>query len=67
MIGGRAYLEKDTDEMFVVNAHLNDLPAKFSVCVNEGQDKLPTMFWLPKLHKRPYKPIYCKFELLYYY
>ena len=31
------------------------LPVKFSVCVNEGQDKLPTMYWLPKLHKRPYK------------
>ena len=51
----RAYLETDTDEMSVVNAHLNDLPVKFSVCVNEGQDKLPTMYWLPKLHKRPYK------------
>ena len=38
-----------------INAHLNDLPVKFSVCVNEGQDKLPTMYWLPKLHKRPYK------------
>ena len=36
-------------------AHLNDLPAKFSVCVNEGQGKLPTLYWLPKLHKRPYK------------
>ena len=32
-----------------------DLPVKFSVCVNEGQDKHPTMYWLPKLHKRPYK------------
>ena len=53
--GTRAYLETDTDEVFVVNAHLNDLPVKFSVCVNEGQDKLPTMYWLPKLHKRPYK------------
>ena len=42
-------------EVSVVNAHLNDLPVKFSVCVNEGQDKLPTMYWLPKLHKRPYK------------
>ena len=50
-----AYLETDTDEVSVVNAHLNDLPVKFSVCVNEGQDKLPTMYWLPKLHKRPYK------------
>ena len=46
--GTRAYLETDTDEVSVV-------PVKFSVCVNEGQDKLPTMYWLPKLHKRPYK------------
>ena len=53
--GTRAYLETDTDEVSVVNAHLNDLPVKYSVCVNEGQDKLPTMYWLPKLHKRPYK------------
>ena len=44
--GTRAYLETDTDEVSVVNAHLNDLPVKFSVCVNEGQDKLPTMYWL---------------------
>ena len=36
--------------MSVVNAHLNELPVKFSVCVNEGQDKLPTMYWLSKLH-----------------
>ena len=39
----------DTDEMSVVNAHLNDLPVKFSVCAFEGQDKLPTMYWLPTL------------------
>ena len=52
--GTRAYLETHT-EMSVVNALLNDLPVKFSVCVNEGQDKLPTMYWLPKLHKRPNK------------
>ena len=37
-----AYLETDTDEMSVVNAHINDLPVKFYVCVNEGQDKLDT-------------------------
>ena len=36
----------------LVNAHLNELPVKFSVCVNEGQDKLSTMYWLPKLHKK---------------
>ena len=42
------------DEISVVNAHLNELPVKISVCGTEGQDKLPTMYWLPKLHKRPY-------------
>ena len=36
--GTRAYLETDTDEVSVVNAHLNDLPVKFSVCANEGED-----------------------------
>ena len=53
--GTRAYQGTDTDEMSIVNAHLNELPVKFSVCVNEGQDKLLTMYWLHKLHKRPYK------------
>ena len=34
--------------MSVANAHLNDLPVKFSVCVNVSQDKLPTMYWFTK-------------------
>ena len=53
--GTRAYQETDSDEMSVVNAHLNELPGKFSVCVNECQDKLPTRYRLPKLHERQYK------------
>ena len=53
--GTRAYQETNSYEMYVVNAHLNELPVKFSVCVSEGQDKLPTMYWLHKLHNRPYK------------
>ena len=52
----RAYQETDSDEiMSVVNARLNKLPVKFLVCVNVDQDKLLTMYWLPKLDKRPYK------------
>ena len=42
-------------QVFTMNLTINDLPVKFSVCVNEGQDKLPTLYWLPKLHKSPYK------------
>ena len=38
----------------VVNIHSDDLPDKCAVNVKERQDKLPAMYWLPKLHKRPY-------------
>ena len=42
LYGTRAYQETGSDEMSVVNAHFNELPVKFSVCVNEGQVKHPT-------------------------
>ena len=51
----KAYEETSTDEKSVVNSHSNNLPYKFAVNVKENQDELPTMYWLPKLHKRPYK------------
>ena len=38
--GIRAYQETDSDEISVVNAHLNELPVKFSVSVNEFYDVL---------------------------
>ena len=31
------------------------MTAKFGVLVNEDSSKLPTLYWLPKRHKRPYK------------
>ena len=52
--GTKVYKETSTDET-VVNSHSNDLPYKFAVTVKGRQDKLLTMYWLPKLHKRPYK------------
>ena len=30
------------------------MAAKFGVFVDEDHSKLPTIYWLPKLHKRPY-------------
>ena len=45
--GARVYQETGSDETSVVNAHLNELPVKFSLCVNEG---LKTDF-LRQLHK----------------
>ena len=40
----KAYKETSEEEKSVVNGHCNHLALKF-----------PTMYWLPKLHKRPYK------------
>ena len=37
-----------------MNGHCNHLALKFPVCVKERQDRRPTMYWLPKLHKTPY-------------
>ena len=31
------------------------MAAKFGLFVDEHHSKLPTLYWLPKLHKRPYK------------
>ena len=28
---------------------------KFAVSIKEKKDRLPTLYWLPKLHERPYK------------
>ena len=53
--GTKAYEETSIDEKSVVYSHSNEIPNKFAVDVKERQDRLPTMYWLPKLYKRPYK------------
>ena len=55
LCGTKANTETSEEEKSVVNGHCNHLALKFSVCVKERQDRLPTMYWLPKRHKRPYK------------
>ena len=40
------------EEKSVVNSHCNHLALIFSVFVKERQDRPPTMYWLPKLHKK---------------
>ena len=44
-----------TDERSISDIHSIDITAKLAVGIKENQDKLPTLYWLPKLHKRPYK------------
>ena len=48
--GTKAYEAAFTDEKTVVNSRSNELPNKFAVNVRR-----PTIYWLPKLHKRLYK------------
>ena len=51
----KTYERISTDERSIVNTYSIDNTAKFAVCIKEKQDRLPTLYWLPKLHKRPYK------------
>ena len=44
-----------TDEKSVANKHCNDVVTKFAVGITESLKRLPTFYWLPKLHKRPCK------------
>ena len=41
--------------MSIVDRHRFHMAAKFGLFVDEDHSKLPTLYWLPKLHKRPYK------------
>ena len=53
--GTKAYEETSIDEKSVVYSHSNEIPKMFAVDAKERKDRLPTMYWLPELHKRPYK------------
>ena len=53
--GTKAYEETSINEKSVVYSHSNEIPNKYPLDVKERQNRLPTMYWLPNLHKRPYK------------
>ena len=55
MVVPKTYEQISTDERSIVNTHSIDITAKFAVNIKENLDRLPTLYWLPKLHKRPYK------------
>ena len=39
----------------IVDRHSCNTDLHFGVKAKENQDKVPTLYWLPKLHKKPYK------------
>ena len=42
-------------ESVIVDGHGCHTALNFGVKAKENQDKVPTLYWLPKLHKKPYK------------
>ena len=51
----KAYEHNLLDERSVVYRHWCHMAAKFGVFVDKDHRKVPTSYWLPKLHKILYK------------
>ena len=57
--GTKAYEQTSEKEKSVINNHIFCNATRFAVSVNEDQERLPTFYWLPKLHKN-----HIRFDLL---
>ena len=54
--GTKAYDKTSEKEKSVIDNHIFHNATKFAVSVNKDQERLPTFYWLPKLHnKKTYK------------
>ena len=51
----KTYVNNRLDETSIVDRHRCHMAAQFELFVDEDHSKLPTLYWLPKLHKLPYK------------
>ena len=52
LIGTKAYEQTSEKEKSVINNHIFHSATRFAVSVNEDHERLPTFYWLPKLHKK---------------
>ena len=56
LVDTNAYkLQPSLSERVIVDGHGCHAALHFGVKAKENQDKVPTLYWLPKLHKKPYK------------
>ena len=53
--GTKAYEQTSEKEKSVTNNHIFHNATRFAVSINVDQERLLTFYWLPKLHKKPYK------------
>ena len=51
----KTYEHNRLDETAIVDRHRCHMAAKFRLFVDNDQRTLPALYWLPKLHKWPYK------------
>ena len=51
----KTILNNRLDETSVIDRHRCNVAAKFSPFVDQDHSNIPTLYWLSKLHKRPYK------------
>ena len=56
LVDTNAYkLQPSLSERMIVDGHGCHTALHFGVKAKENHDKVPTLYWLPKLHKKPYK------------
>ena len=56
LVDTNAYkLQPSLSERVIVDGHGCHTALHFGVKAKENQDKVPTLYWLPKLNKKPYK------------
>ena len=56
LVDTNAYkLQPSLSERVIVDGHGCHTALHFGVKAKENQDRVPTLYWLPKLHKKPYK------------
>ena len=53
--GTKAYEQTSAEEKSVINHRIFQNATRFGVSVDEDKERLPTFYWLPKLHKQSYK------------
>ena len=51
----KTYEHNRLDETYIVDRHRCHMADKLRLFVDEDHSKFPTLYWLPKLHKPPYK------------
>ena len=56
LVDTNAYkLQPSLSERVIADGHGCHTALHFGVKAKENQDRVPTLYWLPKLHKNPYK------------